>query len=93
MPTALAVQWWPLWPLSGPGTIVPGLGGSSDAAAQNTARRAVRGIARLKVNRSEFDQQARALQSTNVVYKDRGKIFIGMKISVWISVACILNPM
>ena len=66
---------------------------SSAAAAQNTARRAVRGIARLKVNRSEFDQQARALQSTNVVYKDRGKIFIGMKISVWISVACILNPM
>ena len=37
---------------------------------QTEAKRRVRGIAKLKVHRSEFDAQAAALQSTNVVYKD-----------------------
>jgi hypothetical protein len=30
----------------------------------------VKGIAKLKVNRAEFDQQAAALRETNVVYKN-----------------------
>ncbi|CAK0887182.1 unnamed protein product [Prorocentrum cordatum] len=47
-----------------------GLAGDA-AGQQDAARRAVRGIARLKVNRAEFDSQAQALQSTNVVYKDK----------------------
>ena len=46
-----------------------GLVGDS-AKQQDAARRAVRGIARLKVNRAEFDSQAQALRATNVVYKN-----------------------
>lgn len=58
-------------------------GDSVDAEAQGTADmddvqwcrqlaalRAVKGIAKLTVRRTEFDQQALALQSTNVVYKN-----------------------
>ena len=37
---------------------------------QQLAKRAVKGIAKLKVNRAEFDQQAAALRETNVVYKN-----------------------
>ena len=39
-------------------------------AAQLVAQRAVKGIAKLKVNRGEFDRQARRLQAHNVVYKE-----------------------
>ena len=37
--------------------------------AQKEARRVVQGIAKLKVHRAEFDRQAQALRTTNVVYK------------------------
>ena len=44
---------------------------SPDAeAAQLAAKRAVKGIARLKVSRSEFDAQAHKLRATNVVYAE-----------------------
>ena len=42
----------------------------SEGAQQQVARRVVRGIAQLKVNRAEFDEQAKALQSSSVVYKE-----------------------
>jgi hypothetical protein len=42
----------------------------SEGDLQQAARRVVRGIARFKVHRAEFDEQARALQQTNVVYKE-----------------------
>ena len=38
-------------------------------AEQEEARRVVKGIAKLKVNRTEFDGQATSLRNTNVVYK------------------------
>jgi len=37
--------------------------------AQQEARRLVKGIARLQVTRSEFDEQARILLQTNIVYR------------------------
>ena len=37
---------------------------------QQQAQRLVKGIAKLKVNRAEFDAQARALRETNVIYKE-----------------------
>ena len=42
----------------------------SEGEQQQEARRIVRGIARFKVNRAEFDQQAQALRKSNVVYKE-----------------------
>jgi hypothetical protein len=39
-------------------------------AAQLAAKRAVKGIARLKVDRAEFDEQARLLQRVNVAYAE-----------------------
>jgi hypothetical protein len=39
--------------------------------AQLTAKRVVKGIAKLKVNRVEFDEQAHTLMQTNVVYKGK----------------------
>ena len=38
-------------------------------AGQTEAQQVVRGIAKLKVNRTEFDWRADALQRTSVVYK------------------------
>ena len=37
---------------------------------QQEARRVVKGIAKLKVDRAEFEMQAVALRQTNVVYKN-----------------------
>ena len=42
----------------------------SEGEQQQEARRIVQGIARFKVNRAEFDQQAEALRKSNVVYKE-----------------------
>ena len=42
---------------------------AADQAAQVAAKKAVKGIAKLKVNREEFDAQAAALQATNCVFK------------------------
>ena len=41
---------------------------AGEQARQLAARRAVKGIAKLTVNRPEFDRQAAALQSSNPVY-------------------------
>jgi hypothetical protein len=45
--------------------------GADDQAAQLAAKRAVKGIAKLKVSRPEMDAQAVRLQQTNVVYKNK----------------------
>ena len=42
----------------------------SEGEQQQEARRIVQGIARFKVNKAEFDQQAEALRKSNVVYKE-----------------------
>ena len=42
----------------------------SEGELQQEARRIVKGIARFKVNRAEFDLQAEALRKSNVVYKE-----------------------
>ena len=42
---------------------------SCGGVSQTKARKVVKGIAKLKVSRTEFDRQAAALQATNAVYK------------------------
>jgi len=37
---------------------------------QQQARTVVKGIAKLKIDKAEFDEQAAALRQTNVVYKN-----------------------
>ena len=50
-------------------------------AAQLAAQRAVKGIAKLKVDRAEFDEQAAELLNTNVVYK--GKTYAKDVVARW----------
>ena len=55
-------------------------------ALQRQAQKVVKGIAKLRVNRAEFDRQAAALRETNVVYKQAD--YLTVDLGCVVDIAC-----